>query len=203
MIFLLLLMTTTLSYARTPVILILGDSLSAAHGIDQRQGWVSLLQQRLEQGGYPHQVVNASISGDTTRGGLERLPPALAQFTPDILVIELGANDGLRGQPLDQTRNNLKALIETGRSAGCQVVLMEMRLPPNFGRPYTEKFRQIYHDLADEERVPLVPFFLKGVADRLEWMQEDRLHPNGDGQPRMLENVWPVLERIMVAGSAI
>ncbi len=196
-------MTTTLSYARTPVILILGDSLSAAHGIDQRHGWVSLLQQRLEQGGYPHQVVNASISGDTTRGGLERLPPALAQFTPDILVIELGANDGLRGQPLDQTRNNLKALIETGRSAGCQVVLMEMRLPPNFGRPYTEKFRQIYHDLADEERVPLVPFFLKGVADRLEWMQEDRLHPNGDGQPRMLENVWPVLERIMVAGSAI
>lgn len=196
-------MTTTLSYARTPVILILGDSLSAAHGIDQRQGWVSLLQQRLEQGGYPYQVVNASISGDTTRGGLERLPPALAQFTPDILVIELGANDGLRGQPLDQTRNNLKALIETGRSAGCQVVLMEMRLPPNFGRPYTEKFRQIYHDLADEERVPLVPFFLKGVADRLEWMQEDRLHPNGDGQPRMLENVWPVLERIMVAGSAI
>lgn len=196
-------MTTTLSYARTPVILILGDSLSAAHGIDQRQGWVSLLQQRLEQGGYPYQVVNASISGDTTRGGLERLPPALAQFTPDILVIELGANDGLRGQPLDQTRNNLKALIETGRSAGCQVVLMEMRLPPNFGRPYTEKFRQIYHDLADEERVPLVPFFLKGVADRLEWMQEDRLHPNGDGQPRMLENFWPVLERIMVAGSAI
>lgn len=197
LVFLLLLMTSTLSCARSPVILILGDSLSAAHGIDQSRGWVELLQQRLKQGGYPHQVVNASISGDTTRGGLERLPSALAQFKPDILVIELGANDGLRGQPLGQTRDNLKALTEMGHKAGCRVILMEMRLPPNLGRSYIEKFRQIYHDLAKEEQLPLVPFFLEGVVDRPDRMQEDRLHPNGDGQPRMLENFWPVLERIL------
>ena len=199
---LLLLMTTCTIHAGAPVILVLGDSLSAGHGIDQRRGWVALLQPLLQQAGYPHRVVNASISGDTSAGGLERLPPALTRLRPEILVIELGANDGLRGQSLARLHDNLERMIQLGRQAGSRVLLMEMRLPSNLGRPYTEKFRQIYWDLSRSEQVPLVPFFLDGVADRPELMQEDRLHPNAAAQARMLDNVWPLLEPLLTQGAA-
>jgi len=179
------------------VILVVGDSLSAAYGIRRDAGWVSLLQQRLRRQGYPHRVINASISGDTTAGGLARLPAALAQFKPNIILIELGANDGLRGLDFHQTRSNLAQMIRLSRAAGCRVLLLGMMLPPNFGKAYTERFMQLYKELAESEGVPLIPFFLEGVADRAEWMQPDGLHPNALGQPRMLANVWPLLQPLL------
>jgi len=176
---------------------VVGDSLSAAYGIRTQHGWVNLLQQRLELHTENHQVVNASISGDTTQGGLTRLAPALDQFEPAILIIELGGNDGLRGVNLRETRSNLAQMIELGQQSGSKVLLLGMMLPPNFGKTFTEKFLQMYADLADEYRVQLVPFFLDGVADRQEWMQSDGIHPNEMGQPRMMENVWETLEPML------
>jgi len=190
--------------AAEPVILVLGDSLSAAYGIERSRGWVALLQDRLQQAGYPHRVVNASISGDTTAGGLSRLPQALEQFQPDILIIELGGNDGLRGLGNDQTRDHLDQMITLARAAHSRPLLLGMMLPPNFGKTFTEKFLQIYRDLAEQRRVPLVPFFLEGVADRPDWMQGDGIHPNAAGQPLMLEHVWaqlqPLLDEEMAGG---
>jgi len=183
--------------AAEPVILVLGDSLSAAYGIERSRGWVALLQNRLQQAGYPHRVVNASISGDTTAGGLSRLPQALAQFQPDILIIELGGNDGLRGLGNRQTRDHLDQMITLARAARSRPLLLGMMLPPNFGKAFTEKFLQIYRDLAEQRRVPLVPFFLEGVADRPDWMQGDGIHPNASGQPLMLEHVWAQLQPLL------
>jgi acyl-CoA thioesterase-1 len=201
--FLMLLFVISTCQAETPVIMVLGDSLSAAYGIESDAGWVSLLQRRLSDRGYPHQVVNTSISGDTTSGGLSRLPRALEQFRPDILIIELGANDGLRGIATALTRRNITRMIALCRAADCQVLLLGMMLPPNFGKAFTEKFLQLYRDISGEARIPLVPFFLEGVADRPEWMQADGLHPNAQGQPRMLEHVWkglvPLLETLVTS----
>jgi acyl-CoA thioesterase-1 len=197
--FLLLIFVMSDAIADEPVILVLGDSLSAAYGIERSQGWVSLLENRLAEKGYPHKVVNASISGDTTAGGLSRLPRALSQFSPDILIIELGANDGLRGLTNRQTRQHLTQMITLAQAVSSRPLLLGMMLPPNFGKAFTEKFLLIYQELAEEQDVPLVPFFLEGVADRPEWMQGDGLHPRAEGQPRMLEHVWkelaPMLER--------
>lgn len=183
--------------AAEPVILVLGDSLSAAYGIERSRGWVALLQTRLQQAGYPHRVVNASISGDTTAGGLSRLPQALEQFEPDILIIELGGNDGLRGLGNRQTRDHLDRMIALARAGNSRPLLLGMMLPPNFGKAFTEKFLQIYRDLAEQRAVPLVPFFLEGVADRPEWMQEDGIHPNAAGQPQMMEHVWRQLQPML------
>ena len=193
---------SSVSQAQSPVILVLGDSLSAAYGIDQESGWVSLLQQRLEQQGFPHQVVNASISGDTTFGGINRLPGALKRFKPSIVLIELGANDGLRGLGLDQTRGNISSMVDQVRQADGQAVLLGIMLPPNFGKAFTQRFLRIYHEVAEEKSVTLVPFLLEGVADRMEWMQSDGLHPNADGQPRILDNVWMVLEPLLSANTS-
>ncbi|PLX63190.1 arylesterase [Sedimenticola selenatireducens] len=202
--FLLLMFVISNVPAAEPVILVLGDSLSAAYGIERSRGWVALLQDRLQQAGYPHRVVNASISGDTTAGGLSRLPQALEQFQPDILIIELGGNDGLRGLGNDQTRDHLDQMITLARAAHSRPLLLGMMLPPNFGKTFTEKFLQIYRDLAEQRRVPLVPFFLEGVADRPDWMQGDGIHPNAAGQPLMLEHVWaqlqPLLDEEMAGG---
>ncbi|WP_321528079.1 arylesterase [Sedimenticola selenatireducens] len=202
--FLLLMFVISNVPAAEPVILVLGDSLSAAYGIERSRGWVALLQDRLQQAGYPHRVVNASISGDTTAGGLSRLPQALEQFQPDILIIELGGNDGLRGLGNDQTRDHLDQMITLARAAHSRPLLLGMMLPPNFGKAFTEKFLQIYRDLAEQRRVPLVPFFLEGVADRPDWMQGDGIHPNAAGQPLMLEHVWtqlqPLLDEEMAGG---
>jgi acyl-CoA thioesterase-1 len=186
---------STTAAAGRPTILVLGDSLSAAHGIDSASGWVTLLQSRLQREGYPQRVVNASISGDTTAGGLNRLPAALAAHRPDILILELGANDGLRGMALGQVRRNLAQMVELGQKAGSRVLLLGILIPPNFGPVYTAEFRRMYQDIADEYRLPLLPFLLEGVADDPELMQSDGLHPNARAQPRILENVWPLLSR--------
>ena len=179
------------------MILVLGDSLSAAHGIDPDAGWVTLLQQRLRQRGYPHTVVNASISGDTTAGGLTRLPAALQRNRPAILILELGANDGLRGLSLSQARDNLARMIDLAREAGARVLLVGMLIPPNFGPAYTEKFQDMYRQLAQQKQLPLVPFFLDGVAGDRSLMQDDGLHPRAAAQPRLLDNLWPQLQPLL------
>ncbi len=176
-------------------LLVWGDSLSAAHGIPRELGWVALLRQRLAPRGI--EVSNGSISGETSNGGLARLPEALRRIRPDILVLELGANDGLRGQPLTRTRENLRAMIEQARQAGAQVVLIGMRLPPNYGPDYTEAFHAIYRELAREYRLPLVPFLLEGVASDFSLMQADGLHPTAAAQKRLLENAWPAVKQAL------
>ena len=177
--------------------MVVGDSLSAAYGIQLEAGWVSLLQHRLAEREYDHRVINASISGDTTAGGLTRLPRALARYQPGIVVIELGGNDGLRGLAFQQTRDNLEQMIGLARTAGARVLLLGIMMPPNFGKYFTEKFLQMYHDLAADKDVPFVPFFLAGVAEESSRMQEDGIHPNASGQPTMLDNVWPVLMTLL------
>jgi acyl-CoA thioesterase-1 len=176
-----------------PVILVLGDSLSAAYGIGAEQGWPALLEERLQRDGYAYRVVNASISGDTSASGLSRLPAALEQHRPAVLILELGANDGLRGLSPDQIEHNLIAMIEMARSQGVRVLLAGMRLPPNYGPTYTHRFRDLYSNLARRYQVSLIPFLLDGVAARPELMQADGLHPTAKAQPLVLENVWRYL----------
>ncbi|HYW03471.1 MAG TPA: arylesterase [Gammaproteobacteria bacterium] len=192
--------------SQAPVILVLGDSLSAAHGIPLDSGWVSLLRTRLERDGYHYRVVNASISGDTTRGALERLPPLLGRYRPAIVIVELGGNDGLRGLSLQAMRSNLAAIIRASRKGGGRVLLLGMRLPPNYGGAYTHGFHQVYPDLARRMSVPLVPFLLARLekGDDLDpaLMQSDGIHPNARGQPLMLSAVWPRLVPLLDRGRA-
>jgi len=183
--------------AAQPAILVLGDSLSAGYGIERERGWVQLLQARLQQSGYAYRVINASVSGDTTDSGLSRLPPALQQHKPAIVIIELGGNDGLRGLSLAQMQTNLIRLIQLSRRAGAKVLLIRERIPPNLGPVYTAKFSKHFEAVARRQGVPMVPFFLKGVADDPGLMQQDGIHPNEKGQPGMLANVWPVLQPLL------
>lgn len=178
-------------------ILVIGDSLSAAHGIQVQAGWVALLQQRLKAQGYSHQVVNASISGDTTANGLARLPQALSKYRPEIVIIELGGNDGLRGLPLAQMQHNIAAMITKARTRGAKVLLVGVFLPPNYGRAYVEKFRAVYRELAAQHDAPLVPFLLEGIATRSDLMQSDGIHPTAQAQPIMVDNVWPYLAPLL------
>lgn len=194
----LLLCVFTATAAERPTILVLGDSLSAGYGIPQGSGWVDLLVQRLSGEGYPHRVINASISGDTSRGALTRLPDALTHHRPDLVIVELGGNDGLRGIMPPEMEKNLGEIIEHSRAADARVVLVGIKLPPNYGPAFTEKFHAVYRRLADEKGVVRVPFLLEGVALRSEWMQADGLHPTAAGQPTMLENVWPYLFPLLV-----
>ena len=180
--------------AESPVILVLGDSLSAGYGIPVEKGWVSLLQRRLVERGFPYRVVNASISGDTTSGGLSRLPAALELHRPAIVVLELGANDGLRGQPPMAMSRNLSRMIERSQQAGARVLLAEMRIPPNYGPLYAQKFQATFGELAQHYAIPLIPFLLDGVAGNPALIQDDGLHPRAEAQPRILDNVWAVLE---------
>lgn len=177
--------------ART--LLVIGDSLSAGYGIDLEDGWVSLLQNRLTEQEYGYRVVNASISGDTTTGGVTRLPRALELHQPDIVLIELGGNDGLRGTPIFVMKNNLAAMIEAAQQTGAEVVLAGMQMPPNYGADYAGDFADVYKDLAAEYETALIEFFLAGVALDPNMMQADNLHPNEKGQPLLLENAWAVL----------
>jgi acyl-CoA thioesterase-1 len=186
-----------LAVGAEPVILVLGDSLSAAYGIEQKVGWVERLRQRIAQADHPHRVVNASISGETTRGGLARLPELLARHRPAIVIIELGGNDGLRGTPIPEIRHNLSALVEKSQQSGAQVVLVGMQLPPNYGPAYTKQFRDIYVSLAQDRGVSLVPFLLEGVAGQLASMQSDGIHPRAEAQEKILENVWPHLQTML------
>ena len=174
-------------------ILILGDSISAAFGLEISDGWVNLLERRLEAQNLPFDVHNASVSGDTTAGGLARLPALLARHEPNLVVIELGGNDGLRGLPTDKMQQNLAAMVERSRAAGAEVVLLGMRIPPNYGVRYTSAFEQVFRDVAEQQQVPLVPFVLEGVAGVPELMQADGVHPNAQGQPGILDNAWPVI----------
>jgi len=185
------------SHVQCGEILVLGDSLSAGYGIDTGSGWVRQLQERLRDKGYLHRVINASISGDTTKGGLARLPRALATHRPEVLIVELGANDGLRGMDLAETRGNLDRMLTLAETAGARPLLLGMKLPPNYGKKYTERFHNVFLDLAAQRAVPLVPFFLEGVAQDPRLMQTDGIHPNELGQERMLDNVWPVLEDLL------
>jgi acyl-CoA thioesterase-1 len=178
-------------------ILVMGDSLSAGYGIEQRQGWVSLLRERLAANGRELPVVNASITGDTTRGGLSRLPAALQRAKPSLVVIALGGNDGLRGFDLEQTRSNLERMVEISRASGARVLLLGVMLPANYGRAYGEKFHQVYLDLAAKLGIALVPFFLEGVAETRELMQPDGIHPSAEAQPRILHNVWQGLAPLL------
>lgn len=180
-----------------PVILVLGDSLSAGYGIDDTRGWTALLQQRLRDQGYPHTVVNASISGDTTLGGRERLAAALARHQPQVVILELGGNDGLRALPLGEIRANLDALIETAQRAEARVLLVGIRLPPNYGKRYTDGFRALFPALAQQHGAALVPFLLEGVAAQPGLMQPDGIHPTLAAQPRLLENVWTHLRPLL------
>ncbi|WP_434601405.1 arylesterase [Pseudomonas sp. Z4-7] len=183
--------------AAAGTVLIVGDSISAAFGLDTRQGWVSLLEQRLKAEGFDDKVVNASISGDTSAGGLARLPTLLAAHKPELVVLELGGNDGLRGQPPTQLQQNLAAMIDSSRASGSKVLLLGMQLPPNYGRRYTEAFSKVYSTLAEEKNVPLVPFFLKDVGGVQGMMQGDGLHPSVAAQGKLLENVWPTLKPLL------
>ena len=182
-----------------PVILVFGDSLSAGHGIRVEQGWVSLLARKISQTGYGFKVINASVSGETTAGGLGRLPHALDVQQPRIMILELGANDGLRSLPLADTRANLERIITLARARGITVLLLGMRMPPNYGERYTTGFQDMYSALARTYKLALVPFLLDQVALRPELMQADGLHPNELGQPLLLETVWPRLEPLLRA----
>jgi acyl-CoA thioesterase-1 len=181
--------------ART--ILVFGDSISAGYGIPVSQGWVALLQAKLEHSGYGYRVVNASVSGETTAGGLDRLPRALALHRPRILILELGGNDGLRALPVQQMRANLGRMLRLARRAGASVLLLGMRMPPNYGPEYTAQFQRAFVDVAKADRVAFVPFFLQGIATRPELMQADGLHPNVRGQAPLLANAWRALEPML------
>lgn len=183
-----------------PVVLVVGDSLAAEYGIRRGSGWVALLQQRLEREQWNARMVNAGISGDTTSGGRSRLPALLRQHSPAVVVIELGANDALRGLPLQSTQDNLSAMTRMAREAGAKVLLVGMEMPPNYGMRYTQTFREMFASVAKAEKAALVPFLLKGVADRpdaLSLFQSDRIHPNETAQPIMADNVWPELRKLL------
>jgi acyl-CoA thioesterase-1 len=177
--------------------MVVGDSLSAAFGIAEDAGWVALLQARLRDADFPHRVVNASVTGDTTAGALTRLPAALADHQPELVVLELGGNDGLRGLSLKSMRENLTELVRLSHEAGARVLLLGMQLPPNYGAAYTTRFAQVFGRVAESENAALVPFFLEGVAETLDMMQADGIHPAEEAQPRMLDNVWPKLEPLL------
>lgn len=178
-------------------ILILGDSLSAAYGMELKESWPSLLQERLVQDGHAYRVFNSSIVGDTTQSGLARLPRLLSEQQPDIVIIELGGNDGLRGLPLEVTRANLQSMVEQSQAAAAEVILAGVYLPPNYGKSYTEKFSAMYVSLAGETGVGLIPFLLEGVALDPALMQEDGIHPTAQAQSLVLETVWHSLEPML------
>ena len=175
----------------------MGDSLSAAYNIDPALGWVTLLRQRLKNSGYDYTVENASISGETTSGGLTRLPAALRAHPPGIVIIELGANDGLRGLPIQVMHDNLVKMITLSQATGAKVMLTGMLLPPNYGGPYTQAFASTYKDLAQQYKLPLVPFLLANVAEHRDMVQADGLHPLAKAEPQVLDNVWPTLKPLL------
>ena len=187
------------SRARPPAILVLGDSVSAGYGLESQQSWVNLLQAKLRTQGYGYRVINASVSGETTTGGLARLPRALELHRPKIVIIELGGNDGLRGLPLASSRGNLQKMIGLSRAADAQVLLLGMKIPPNYGPRYAEGFEQVFRELATRYKLAFEPFFLEQIALEPGMMQDDGLHPTAKAQPIMLETVWPVLQPLLKA----
>jgi acyl-CoA thioesterase-1 len=190
-------------FAAGGTILVLGDSISAGYGLEAREGWVSLLEARLAERPESYEVVNASVSGETTGGGLARLPDALARHRPEVVVLELGGNDGLRGYPIARIRGNLARMVALAREAGAGVLLVGMHIPPNYGARYTEAFHGTYREIAERDGVALVPFLLEGVATDGALMQGDGIHPTAAAQPLLLDNLWPTLLALLEdAGAA-
>ena len=195
-----ILLGAPLAAVAQPGVLVVGDSLSAAHGMADSEGWVALLADRIEAEGFPHRVVNASISGETSRGGRQRLPDLLERHAPAIVIVELGGNDGLRGQSVERLRDNLDAMVGAARTAGAEVLLAGVRLPPSYGAAYTEAFAATFDAVAEvHDGVALVPRILEGVAERREMMQADGIHPERHAQPAILDNVWPRLRPLLEA----
>jgi acyl-CoA thioesterase-1 len=188
-----LLMTTGVQAAESPTVLIFGDSLSAGFGIDVDLSWATLLQQRLEEQGYEHRVVNASISGETTEGGAARIDSAIGTFAPALIILELGGNDGLRGFPPARIRGNLETIARRAKESGAGVVLLGIRIPTNYGTRYTQAFEAVYSQVADELGIEWIEFFMEGVAMNDDLLQEDRIHPNAKAQPILLDNAWPII----------
>jgi acyl-CoA thioesterase I len=184
-------------FAANPKILIFGDSLSAAYGLSQHEGWAALLQKKLNEQRYQYDVVNASVSGETTSGGLSRLNTALAETQAAVIILELGANDGLRGLPLSAMNANLSAMIKQSKKNNAKVLLLGMKIPPNYGPRYANSFSLTYSQLSKDHKIKLVPFMLENVAAKPDLIQQDGLHPNAQGQPIILENVWPHLQTLL------
>jgi acyl-CoA thioesterase I len=191
--------TSTTAAVSKPSIVVLGDSISAEYGLPRDTGWVALLRSKLPQEHFDYSVANSSISGDTTSGGLARLPAALNRIKPNIVIVELGANDALRGVPLATTEANLRAIIEKSQAANAKVLLVGMYVPPNYGPDYSQKFHGVYEQLSKEKHVPLVPFLLAGIENNPEMFQADQIHPTPQAQPLLLNNVWPVLRPLLGA----
>ena len=185
--------------AEPPTILVFGDSLSAGYGIDIDQSWVTLLQQRLEETGYEHRVVNASISGETTAGGATRIDTAIVTFEPELIILELGANDGLRGFPTASIRTNIEIIARRARDSGAEVVLLGIRIPTNYGVRYTQAFEAVFSDVAADLEIRWIEFFMDGIALNDELLQEDRIHPNAEAQPMLLDNAWPIIRATLDA----
>jgi len=179
--------------AESPTVLIFGDSLSAGYGIDVDQSWATLLQSRLETQGYEHRVVNASISGETTEGGAARIDSALTNFSPDLIILELGGNDGLRGFPPQRMQGNLEQIVARAKASGAAVVLLGIRIPTNYGTRYTAAFEAVYREVAEKFGIQWIEFFMEGVALNEDLLQDDRIHPNAEAQPILLDNAWPVI----------
>jgi acyl-CoA thioesterase-1 len=193
---LLVIAAPSLAAART--VMVFGDSLSAAYNLSTQQGWVHLIGERIDRSHLPWRVVNSSLTGETTAGGLRRLAEDLKRHKPAIVVLQLGANDALRGQPVAGMRSNLEQMIRLARRARAEPVLVGMMIPPNYGIDYTREFRDMYASLAAQYKVPLVPFLLEGVADKPELFQRDQLHPTAAAQARIADNVWPALEPLLI-----
>jgi acyl-CoA thioesterase-1 len=191
------LLAACLPAAAARTVLVFGDSLSAAYGLRPDQGWVSLLAERIRKEGLDWRVVNASVSGETTAGGLRRLPEDLKRHKPDLVVIALGANDALRGQPVEGIKSNLERMVQLSRDARAQPVLVGIQIPPNYGIEYTQRFRDAYSETAKKTKIALVPFLLEGIADKMELFQADQLHPVAVAQPAVLDNVWRVVEPLL------
>jgi acyl-CoA thioesterase-1 len=196
-----LLFSLALALAAVPVsaatLMVFGDSLSAGYGLKPGEGWVSLLEQRLQNEKADYKVVNASISGETTMGGRNRIAAALKTHHPSLVIVELGANDGLRGGTVERTKANLEAIVDACRKSGSQVVLVGIHLPPNYGMAYTDKFRQVFSDVARQKKAALVPFLFEGFADKPDYFQADGLHPAPNAQPLMLDLVWKTLQPLL------
>ncbi len=192
-----LLLISSSAIAANPSILVLGDSISAAYGINTEQGWVALLQKQLDKDGYSYHVVNASVSGDTTRTGLNRLPDALARHRPEIVIVALGGNDGLRGLPFSEIENSLRQIIQLSQNAHAKVLLAGVRLPPNYGQAYTTRFAELYIKIAKDYNIPVVPRLLNKVSDYRELLQEDGIHPTARGQSQIVDNIWHSLSPLL------
>ncbi len=188
-----LLLTTGAESSEPPTVLIFGDSLSAGYGIEVDQSWGALLQSRLNEQGYEHRVINASISGETTEGGATRIESAIVDFSPDLIILELGGNDGLRGFPAARMRANLEKIVSRAKTSGAAVVLLGIRIPTNYGPRYSAEFEGVFRQVSEDLDVQWIEFFMDGIALNDDLLQEDRIHPNALAQPLLLDNAWPII----------